>query len=193
MLSPISGVRLSHIVGAALLGVPAALLAHMAAFTGSNHTIGGAFHEALIEGSLAAVLAFAVLLGALFLQSAGHATGSIRDGSVLAAHLQTYLPSVFGLAAMSALWYGIIEALEPHHDGAPFLLLLAAFFAAAIFVRFLASAIVRALASIVVAITTTAFATHVASFRPRRYHTVVLTAGRIAARRLFARPPPAVV
>jgi len=177
-------------MGAGLLGIPTALLAHIGAFGGSGHTVGGAFHEAFMEGSLAAVAAFGLLLVASLLQSVNRSADPVRDGSVLAMRLHAYLPNVLTLVAGSAFWYGIIEALEPHHDAAPLVLLLIAFFAAATFVHFVASAIVRVLASIAIVFSTSTFATHTARFRPRRYHAIVLTAGRIASRRLFARPPP---
>ncbi|MBV9148540.1 MAG: hypothetical protein JO024_01640 [Candidatus Eremiobacteraeota bacterium] len=97
-------------LGALCLGLPAAMAAHFLTFGGA-HTLGGAAHLFLMDAMVVAVCAsiLALCAGALYL-----AAGA-REGSILAARLERFLPSVLALALSAAGWFALIEQGESAH------------------------------------------------------------------------------
>ncbi|MGZ3509522.1 MAG: hypothetical protein ACXWNJ_14080 [Vulcanimicrobiaceae bacterium] len=147
--------RTTRLIGASLLGLPAAVLAHAATF-GQEHVLAGAHHEQIVEiasmsgALLALALALASLLGARRVQS----------GSILSAGLARYLPAAPALTCGTLLWFSFIEHLEGRSLNVSGIL---AAVAAAIMVAMLAKAFTRMLA----AVTLACFAQLVRERRPR--------------------------
>ena len=171
--------------GALILGIPAAIVAHMLLF-GQSHQLGGSLQDLFLSGALAAGVGFLVLFGSLAVAGATHVMG----GSVLAAKLMRYLPGLGSLAGATATWYAAIEAAEPHHGGLPWPVVALAVASAAILVFFSSRSAVRAIARIAIAVTGSVFAPRTPAFVPRRLTQRAFGQGRIAANRRFARPPP---
>ena len=116
---------LRKVPGALALGLFASLGAH-AALYGGEHAIGGAYHALLVQIALAAALVFVVLIGAL----AWAQSGSSTDGKYLPPAFASGFPAFGSVIAAAGAWYVGVEAIEPHHAGAPGIALLAALAAA---------------------------------------------------------------
>jgi len=172
--------------GALALGLLASLGAH-AVLYGGEHAMGGGYHGLLVQVAIAGALGLVVGLSAL----AWSAAGVIPDGTVLAARLRDRLPDFIALGAASAVWFGIAEAIEPHHAGAAPLATLLALAVAAWIVRQIAIFAVALLASVVFAVARFAFSTRTPGWA-RRPRTPALRRVFFGARRRFARPPPIV-
>ncbi len=177
-------VALRKVPGALALGLLASLGAH-AALYGNEHAMGGGYHAAFVQVAVAAVLSLFLGMSAI----AWTAAGRVPDGSVLAARLGDRIPGLPALGAATALWFGLAEAVEPHHAGAPPLLILLALVVAAAVVRRIAVAAIALLARVVFAIARLSFSprTPLWSRRPR---TPARRRVFVGARRRFARPPP---
>lgn len=180
----VTRVTLRKAPGVLVLGLVASLVAH-AALYGGQHAIGGAYHEVLLQMAVAGALGFIALIGAVAWTQSGSAT----DGSVLAARLRERLPGVGSVIAAAAASYAVIEAIEPHHAGAPGIALLAALAAASYAALRLAHAITDAFARAAIAISRTFFAPRAPAWR-RRPRARLIARRSFAARRRFARPPP---
>lgn len=177
-------VTLGKVPGALALGLLASLAAH-AALYGGEHAVGGAYHALLLQIALAAGLGFLALAGALaWTQSGGGA-----DGSILAVRLRERLPGVGSIIPAAAAWYVAIEAVEPHHAGAPAIALLVALAAASYAAWRLAHAITSALARAVIAIVRTSFSPRAPAWR-RRPRGRLIVRRTFSTPRRFARPPP---
>jgi hypothetical protein len=176
--------RLAGWTGAVLLGLPVALLAHVATY-GNEHLIGGSAHALLIEvGFVLATLAGVVSIAACLLSSA-----SAESGSVLAARLSTYLPGWFPLALCALGWFLGIERCESAVFAvAPLTLLWLTGFA------FLAArgarAAARAIATLAVAWFAPARSARAGIHNLRFAYVAPPVASRGHVRRRFARPPP---
>lgn len=155
----------------ALLGLPAALLAHTLVF-GDSHVVGGSFHAYALEGSAV----FAVL--AALLASVAAVRGS-----------RCWTPHVGGTALAAGAWLAALELRESPHAIPVALCLFALAAAAAIL-----AAVVHAFARAVV--TVAQFFDAYAKLESVSF--VAAFSARIANRRralrdftLFSRPPPA--
>ncbi len=179
-------VVLRKVPGALALGLLASLGAH-AALYGNEHAMGGGYHAAFVQVAIATVLSVFLGLSAL----AWSAAGRVPDGSVLAARLNDRIPGLAALGSATALWFGLAEALEPHHAGAPPLLMLLALVAVAWLVRRIALAAIKILARVVFGIAQPRFSPRTPSWS-RRPRTPALRRVFFGARRRFARPPPIV-
>mgnify|MGYP001381482705 CR=1 FL=1 len=180
-------VTLRNIRGSLVLGLLVSLAAHVALF-GGQHTVGGAYHAVLMQGTSAVTLGFVAFLGAL----AWALSRSSSDGSVLAARLREQLPGLGSVVASAASWYAGIEAIEPHHLGAPVIELLVVLIAASYLVLLLARAMTDTFAHAAITISRTSFSPRVPAWR-RRPRERVLARHSFQARRRFARPPPVAV
>jgi hypothetical protein len=180
-------VRLRQLPPVTLLGLLAALLAHTAGF-GNDHAAGGPYHGILSLLALLGVGGVAVCAVAWAWAGARQA-----DGSVLAARLAPLSPRTPLLALSATLWYVGIERCEGPHVVHPAPLLVAVMLlAAAWLVATATRAFVRAIARIVLAFATHAFAQRAIS--ARRVFTRPSSARRTAfINRRLARPPPAVM
>jgi hypothetical protein len=176
--------RLAGWTGAVLLGLPVALLAHLAIY-GNEHLVGGSEHALLIEvGYVLAALAGVAALAACLLSSR-----SAESGSVLACRFATYLPAWFPLAVCALGWFLGIERCEsPTFAFAPLTLVWLAVFAV-LAVRG-ARAAARAWASLAVAWFAPALAARAGIASLRFAYAAPLVATRRHVRRRFARPPP---
>lgn len=155
----------------ALLGLPAAFLAHTLVF-GQAHAIAGPFHILALAAGAASLIA-AALLGAF---AALRRTGSIS-------------PHLLGTALSATAWLAALEAGETRH-AIPTLLCLLALTAAAWIVAVLSSAYAH---------TVSAIAELFVSRTPASQHSFfhLFDADALPRRRtlrhlsLFSRPPPA--
>ncbi len=172
----------------ASLGLLVALLAHTASY-GNDHVAGGAYHEMLEFLAAAGAGGFATLLAGLAWLGAGrHA-----NGSILAAGLRPFVPSLPGLLVSGSCWFAIIESIEPGHEfHAPILVVGTCLIAAAWLINATARWFVQTMAAIAFAFVGPQFAR-----TPARY--CRLFPRRSSARRTdfiyrrFARPPPGVM
>jgi hypothetical protein len=149
--------------------------------------MGGGYHGLLVQVAVACALSLVVGLGAL----AWSAAGATPDGSILAVRLNDRLPRFGALVAATALWFGIAEAIEPHHAAAAPLVILLALFAVTWIVRQIALFAVALVAHVVFAIARLAFSPRSPSWT-RRPRTSAPRRRIVAGRRRFARPPPIV-
>jgi hypothetical protein len=170
--------------GAVILGLLAALAAHMLMF-GGDHAMGGAYHALLLQIALAGALSLFVFFAALTL---GNADGA-ADGSIVAARLRERIPRAAAVLVTATAWYAVAEGIEHHHASPSPLLALLALAAASWIVLHLAGAALRALAAAVLAILGVSFTPRAPSWS-RRPSTRPLLHHRLCARRLFAPPPP---
>jgi hypothetical protein len=177
-------VTLGKVPGALALGLLASLAAH-AALYGGDHAVGGAYHALVLQIALAGALGFVALVGAL----AWTQSGSSANGSVLAVRLRERLPGIGSVIPAAAAWFVAVEAIEPHHTGAPAIALLAALAAASYGALRLAHAITNALARAAFAIAREAFAPRAPAWR-RRPRGRLIARPSLATCRRFARPPP---
>jgi hypothetical protein len=183
----VTDVRLQRLPFLGSLGLLTALLAHEAVY-GSSHAAGGPYHAALNLLALTGLGAFAVLTACVAWLGARQA-----DGSILARALRAYLPGFRELAAVGALWFALIERIEPEHAvHAPLLLIIAALAFAAWLISAACRSFARALAAIALAIVARPFAPRMPV--TRRLFTRPSSARRTAfVYRRFVRPPPAVM
>jgi hypothetical protein len=177
-------VILRKVPGALALGLLASLGAH-AALYGNEHAMGGGYHAAFVQVAIAAVLG--LLLGASAI--AWSCAGRTPDGSVLAARLSDRIPSLAALGSATALWFGVAEAIEPHHAGAAALVTLLVLAVAAAIVRQIAVFAVALLARVVFAIAPLTFSPRTPCWT-RRPETPAPFRRILCGRRRFARPPP---
>ena len=174
-------------LGALALGLPTAVLTHVLSF-GGDHALGGSAHQLVLDLSLAAVCATiaALCAGAIFL-----AAGS-RSGSMLAARLVEFVPSIWSIAGSTVLWFACMESIESPHGFsiAGLLLILACALCVSAVVRGLLLRCARALAQLAHQAMRTCFAPRapgavIIRFAPTPRATTLL----IAAPN-FSRPPP---
>ncbi len=177
-------VILRKVPGALALGLLTSLGAH-AALYGNEHAMGGGYHGLLVQAAIVGALSLVVGLGAV----GWSAAGGTPDGTVLAARLHERLPGLAALGAAATLWFGIAEAIEPHHAGVAPLAILLALAAIAWIVRRIAILAVAVLASVVFAVARLAFSARTPRWA-RRPRTPALRRFFFGARRRFARPPP---
>jgi hypothetical protein len=175
-------VKLRKVPGCIVLGLLAAMAAHAALY---QHAMGGAYHALVLQIAQTAALGFVALVGAL----AWTQSESAPDGSVLAARLCERLPGVGSVVASAAALYLAIEAIEPHHAGAPVIALLGALAAASYVVLHLARAISGGFARAVFAISRKSFLPRAPAWR-RRSRGRLIPRPSFVARRRFARAPP---
>lgn len=175
---------LRKVPGALALGLLASLGVHMALY-GGDHAIGGGYHALLVQVALGSLLSLLVGLAAL----AWNASRLTGDGTILATRLTERLPGVAALAAAATFWFGVAEAIEPHHAGAPPLAILLALAAVAWIVRQLAVFAVALLARVVFAIVRLAFSPRAPAWAPRQKRPAPRRP-LFGTRRRFARPPP---
>lgn len=166
------------------LGLFASLIAH-AALYGGEHAIAGGYHTLLTRVVTVAALGFFALLGALVWTQ----SGSTTDGSVLAARLRDRLPGTGCVMASAAAWYGGVEALEPHHAGAPAIALLGSLAVASYVALRLARTVTDVVARAAIAIVHTRFSLRSPAWR-RRLRERLIPLRPFSTRRRFARPPP---
>lgn len=154
---------------AVLLGLPAALFAHVLVF-GSDHVVGGSMHAAVLE--LGGVFAFLTALMA--------ASAAVRSRCAAA-------PRFLTIVAGAAAWFAAIELCERSH-GTPFLLTALAI----VFASWLVRAILLAFAQTVAAIAVILAGVRVRAPRIAFAHRANIVLPRSAAHRLrlFSRPPP---
>ncbi|HUY11358.1 MAG TPA: hypothetical protein VMV73_03760 [Candidatus Dormibacteraeota bacterium] len=175
---------LRAIRGSLVLGLLAALVAHVALF-GGQHAIGGAYHALLMQATSAVSLGFVVFVGAL----AWGLSGNAGSGRVLSTRLREELPGIGSVVASAAAWYAGIEAIEPHHLGAPVIALIVALTAASYLVFRLARAVVDGFALVAVALCHSPFSPRLPAWGRRPRWLLILAHSFLAGRR-FARPPP---
>ncbi len=173
-----------RVPGALALGLLASLGAH-ALLYGGEHAMGGGYHFLLVQVAIAGALSLVIGLSAL----AWSAAGFIPNGSVLAARLNDRLPGLAAVAAATALWFAIAEAIEPHHAGAAPLAILLALGAMAWIVRQIAIVAVACIARVAFAIARLAFSTRTPNW-VRRPETPAPLRRIFCGHRRFARPPP---
>lgn len=179
--------KLRELLGALALGVPAAVLAHTLLF-GEGHQLGGSLHDTFLGIAVAASLGFVVFFVAVASSGAKTAT---TTGSLLAARLCAWLPSVWLLAGSALGWFAGIECSETDgHAPAPLFLLAVVLVGSALVVRWAAWGILGAIASVTLAARVRPFAGRARTFACRRPAPILVGIGRIAAHRRFARPPP---
>jgi len=176
--------RLARLSGALALGLPAAVLSHMAIFGGA-HEAGGKFHTLVLDGVALSVALFAIALGA----SAAFSAKFTLDGTIVAARLRRYMPSLLAVAASTVGWYELIEGLERAALLPPAIALVALACAAAL-VFLLANALIGTVAHAAVAILRAPSPQDLARYCVR-FGAAPLTvrASHLFARR-FVRPPP---
>jgi hypothetical protein len=177
-------VILRKVPGALALGLLASLGAHVALY-GGEHSMGGGYHALLVQAAIAGILSLAVGLSAL----AWNALGATPDGTILAARLTDRIPGFAELGAAAALWFGLAEAIEPHHAGAAPLAIVLALAGVVWLVRRIAILAVAILARAVFAISRPGFSARTPSWARRR-KTSPPSRPLFGARRRFARPPP---
>jgi hypothetical protein len=177
-------VTLRKVPGTLALGLLASLAAHAALF-GGEHAMGGAYHALLMQGALGGTLSLVLFFGALAWTEAGRTS----DGSVLAARLRERLPSVTSILPAAILFFGLAEAVEPHHAGASPIAVLLVLPLAAWFTGVLARGIIEAIAGAVIAAPRTPYTARAPSWK-RRARVQPIRRRPLWSRRRFARPPP---
>ena len=175
---------LRKLPGAAGLGLLAFLAAHAATF-GGEHSVGGAYHGAILAAAIAAGAGFA--LAAVAVACAGR--GKCADGSVFASRLSALLPSIRATVAASAGWFALVEGGEGAHAVASLPLVIAALLVACWAVHWCARALLHFVGTIALVVAKLRFAprTHVWIIRA---HETVRALSEPARTRRFARPPP---
>ncbi len=176
--------RLTGWTGAVLLGLPVALLAHVATF-GNEHVMGGSEHALLVQVGyvLAALAGVAGLTGTLL------SSRSAQSGSLLATRISTYLPVWLPLVICALGWFIGIERLESPTPSIDPLTLLWLGILAFLAIRG-ARAAVRAFAALAVAWYAPARAARPGLASLRFAYSVPPVVSRGHVRRRFARPPP---
>lgn len=178
--------RIARILGlSALLGLPAAVLAHWAIF-GHAHILGGNSHALLSALWIICVgLAIAGALAAAFLSTRSQSSISRAIGRI-----GLVAPSLAALLASTTFWFVMIELREKPH-AIPTLSAIAAI----CFAAWIVGALWRGLARAAAAVATEWFQRlRIAceSGSPSAWGTPVpVIAAHAPAYRLFSRPPPA--
>ena len=166
------------------LGLPVAVLAHMASF-GDAHTLGGHAHRLLLDGTITALCAImAALLGAAIIFASAR-----TNGSIVASRLTALLPDPAFIFGASVVWIGLIERIESTHQMA-----FPVIAAALILITLAAHAAlrfgIRVLARLAVSIFERAFAKRftprVAAGKAPLLHVSIF----LNSETLFSRPPP---
>jgi hypothetical protein len=170
--------------GTLALGLLTAYFAHTVLY-GNDHVMGGSYGCALEALALTGALG----LGGFWLAICLVSRGRLCQGSVLTAGIRRLVPSLTGVFAASLGWFGLAESVEHGHAWAPTWCIVVALLVAAVLVRLLAFAGLRALAKIAFSSDSGAFENRAPSWtligvRPPVGLPVVL------ALRLFSRPPP---
>ena len=160
------------------------LLAHAVTY-GTSHLEGGAFHQAFLGLAALAIAGFTARVFALACSGRGYCL----QGSVLAAKLAGTVPGRSLLAVVSLGWFALGESLEPAHAVASIVIVMAVILVVVLVVRELTLASLRAIARIVIAIATIAFAPRLQAWA-RRVHARSIARRIRFSRRRFARPPP---
>ncbi|MBV8117066.1 MAG: hypothetical protein JOY69_01060 [Candidatus Eremiobacteraeota bacterium] len=175
---------LRGIPGALALGLLASLIAH-AALYGGGHTMGGAYHELLVQLAAAGCLGFGVAFGALAWNGGRHRV----DGSVLAARLRARMPGLGQLSLAAALWFTLGERIEPQHADAGLALTAASVIAASIALLALVRWGVRLLAAAIVEMMDEAYAARELGW-VRYFEPALRVHSHARVGRQFTRPPP---
>lgn len=176
--------RLARLSGALAVGLPAAVLGHMAIFGGA-HEAGGQFHTLVLDGVTLCVALLAVALGA----SAAFSAKFTLDGTIVAARLRRCMPSLAAVAASTAAWYELMEGLE-RAALLPSAIAVLALVCAAALVFVLANALIETVAHAAVAILRAPAPQDLARYCVRFVAApVTVRASHLFARR-FVRPPP---
>ncbi len=166
------------------LGLLASVLGHTAAY-GNGHAMGGPYHDLLITLVDAGVGSFVLA----FLALAWAGAGQISDGSVLAARLTGYLPSIPLLGAFAAGWYQLFESFEGTHAGGSVALIAVALCIAVFLVHRLAISAIAAIAVLILSVFRNPFAPRVRLWVRCAEHPLPVREGA-PLRKRFARPPP---
>lgn len=158
------------IVAGALLGLPAALLAHILVF-GHEHAAGGSMDGALVQ----------MAVGFGFLSALVVAIGASRV-------IRAVVPRMSTVLAGSTLWFTAIEFTEAQHHLSPAIAIAALALASWIVVS-----ILRAFAHTIVAIVQAVW--HARRGAPRTLHAALSLLAPVPANaahrfRIFSRPPP---
>lgn len=177
--------RLARLAGSLALGLPAAVLAHMAVFGGA-HAAGGRFHTLVLDG----VALCAVLLAIAFGASAVVSAKFTLDGTIVATRLRRFMPSLIAVGTSAAIWYEAIESFE-RASLIPPAFALFAIVAAAALLFVLADALIAAIAHAAVAILRYPAPQDLARHRLRVDAAPALVRGPQLYTRRFVRPPPA--
>ena len=176
--------KLRKLPGALALGLLASLVAHAATY-GAGHAAGGAYQADVLSLALAGGVGFVLLLGL----AAWFDASRMADGSVLASRLLPLLPNPAAIGAVATVSFAGIELLESHHAQAPGALILLALALASFAMRKLAQLFVRAIAHVIFAFASPAFAPRRPIYARRAVALVRITSDAHTCRR-FARPPP---
>jgi hypothetical protein len=177
-------IDLRRLTAALMLGLPAALVAHLVTF-GNQHAAGGAYHGTLLALG-ASLVAGAVAAGWLLAWSGSKATA---NGSVLAERLGRFVPSYGQLLVAAWAAFALIEWLEPLH-GQPLAPLVFPALAATVWLaRTIVQGLLRVLAAIAVAIASGELRAP-APFALRLIEATPLAVRAPLRGRLVARAPP---
>jgi hypothetical protein len=166
-------------LAAALLGLPAALLAHGLVF-GGEHAVGGALQSAALSAGVLVLLVAAAL----------HSR-TAAQGTIMASRLRSRRPGAVPLFVFSAVWFALLEACEsPHH--LPIAVIAAALCLACMAVRGVLGPLGRAiaLASIAIAGAVAIRPARSCPIVPRRHPSPQPVRALAHAARIFSRPPP---
>lgn len=175
---------LRKLPGAAGLGLLAFVAAHAATF-GGEHSVGGAYHGAILAAAIAAGVGFA--LAAIAVACAGR--GMCADGSVLASRLSALLPSVWATIVFSAVWFALVEGGEGAHAVAALPFVIAVLLLACCAVHWCTRALLHFVGTIALVVAKLRFAAR-AHVWIIRAHETVRALSEPARMRRFARPPP---
>jgi hypothetical protein len=177
---------LRRLPGSLTLGLLAAYAAHAIAY-GNGHVMGGGYGGTLHAFASIATLGF----GALWFAVSWINGARLRNGTVLVAMMDRYVPSWSAIAAVACGWFCLAESLEHTHAQAPASLVAIALVLTSYAARAIALFALRAFAGFVLANDSPAF-------KRRSPHFVRFAAAppcRTSIERawqLFSRPPPAV-
>lgn len=180
-----TSVALRKVPGALALGLLASLIAH-AALYGGGHSMGGDYHDVLIQLALAGGVSLVIFFGLMAWNGAKTAV----NGSVLASRLGGRLPGFTALVTSATAWYAAAELVERGHRAPiPLLAVPIALAAAAWLLQRLSRIALSVLAGAIVAFARTNFAPRTP---PCARFTARTTPVRpvLWVRRRFARPPP---
>lgn len=176
--------RQARVAGALLLGLPAAVLAHATVF-GGGHTTAGAYHAWLLD----AVCLSVGFLGLAFTLHAAFSASSVRNGSIVAARLYRFLPSLLPVAISAVGWYELIERLESRSLGVS-ILTLAVIAASAFAMHLAARAALRAISHAAVLVLGSLPRLDARPPAPRFFAAPPRVAFAVALARPLVRPPP---
>ena len=180
--------RARGLPGALALGLLAATIAHAIGY-GNSHAMGGPYHGLLFALCGAAGIGALVFAASLAWASAGR----MAQGSVLAARLRDHLPGVTALTASATLWFALAESVEPHHEAASPVMLLAALVIAAWLVSLLARGALAIVATIVLAFRAAGTIADLVATPKTRFDAAPRARRLLRASPRYARPPPLTV